>query len=276
MLGFKERCIDLRKAGHTLSEIVEITGRPKTSVYAHIRNIPLSQEKIEILKKESGARAIRIALARKGKSVREFKKIKYWNKSNVSLIAHLIFDGSINNTSCIYNNRDKALLDKVEKGMKEIYAYEPRRWINPVTHVNRISYHNVALANHLKLKSQELLNNICRFSSDLKREFVKSFFEDEGCVDFRPQRNLRQIRGYQKNTAILSLIKSLLSDLNIESRIVLPNEVVITGKENLVQFQKEVGFSHGIKRNPNRSNSIWKKPLEKRDLLHQAILSYKT
>ena len=59
-------------------------------------------------------------------------------------------------------------------------------------------------------------------------------------------------------------------------RVRLINEVMISGKENLKKFQKEIGFSLGIRRNKNRSNSIWKKPLEKKFLLSEAIKSYKT
>ena len=33
MNAFKEKCIELRKQDYTLSEIVEVTGRPKTSVH---------------------------------------------------------------------------------------------------------------------------------------------------------------------------------------------------------------------------------------------------
>jgi intein-encoded DNA endonuclease-like protein len=163
----------------------------------------------------------------------------------------------------------------MEKSMQHIYSFPPKLYTNPVTGVSRISYHNVALASYLKERSAELLNDVPRMSLDLKREFIKSFFDDEGCIDYRPKRNLRRIRGYQKDTTILTLIQCLLSDFNINSTVILPNEVVITGKNDLQKFQKEIGFSKGVFINGNRTNSIWKKSLEKRAILKAAIESYR-
>ena len=121
----------------------------------------------------------------------------------------------------------------------------------------------------------ELLETIARFPKDMRREFLKSFFDDEGCMDFRAKKNLRRIRGYQKKVPVLYLIQELLADFGIDSKVALPNEVVITGKENLIKFQKEINFSRGVRINGNRPNSIWKQSLEKRVLLERAIDSYK-
>jgi hypothetical protein len=45
MSSFRKTCRKLRKQDKTLPEIMEITGRPKTSVYYHIKDISLSKEK---------------------------------------------------------------------------------------------------------------------------------------------------------------------------------------------------------------------------------------
>jgi intein-encoded DNA endonuclease-like protein len=111
---------------------------------------------------------------------------------------------------------------------------------------------------------------------DLKREFIRAFFDDEGCMDFRPKNNVRKVRGYQKNMQILRIIKALLADLDITARIVFPNEVVIVGKENLIRFEREINFSPGVYMNGARSNSRWKKHIEKRELLRRAIESFKS
>lgn len=276
MSSFKDTCVRLRKQNLTLNEIVKITGRPKTSVYSHIYNIPLSSEKVAIIKQQSGLRIRQFAINRKGKSHRKFKKFFRWNKESVIFTAHFIFDGEIKYGSCIYNNRNLSLLNKVSTAIKSIYEFEPILYLNKETNVYRISYHNVALSNYLKEKSIKLLENIKNLPKKLKIEFVRAFFDDEGCIDFRPKKNSRRIRGYQKNIAILNLIRSLLLDLGINSKVVEPNEVVITGKENLVKFQKEINFSVGVRLNGRRSNSIWKKSLEKRILLDKAIKSFKS
>lgn len=256
---------------------MKVTGRAKSSVHLHIKDIPLSRKRLEEIKKASGERIRKFALARKGKSVRPFKPFEKWKKETVSLTAHLLFDGGIYPTSgCAYNNRSEALLARVEECMRFVYAFKPTRYTNPLTDVLRISYHNVALANYMKSKVYELLQNVGGFPRPLKVEFVRAFFDDEGCVDYRPEKNRRSVRGYQKDTKILQVVRALLQDFDIGSRIVLPNEVVIVGKENLMRFEKEINFSPGVYMNGNRTNSRWKKHVEKRELLKQAIVSFKS
>lgn len=274
MNDFRAQCIDLRKRDYTLTEIARVTGRPKTSVYAHIRGMRLSEDKRIRIRIASAMRASAIAQSRRGKSVRAFKEFTEWNRDTVRLVSHFIFDGEIKRSGCSYNNRNEPLLNQVEVSMRKIYAFPPKRYVNKSTGVHRISYHNVALATYIETKAVELLMAVPSMSTSLKGIFVQSFFDDEGCMDFRPQRNLRQVRGYQKNTEILILIQKLLADLRIGAMVRKPNEVVIVGKENLSRFQKMIGFSAGVRVNGKRPNSIWKRSFEKRELLRRAIASY--
>jgi len=276
METFKQKCITLRKQDRSLLEIAKITGRPKTSVYFHIRDIPLSSDKLKKVHQLNLQHLTRVAESRRGKSARGFKTFDTWNTEKVSLVAHLLFDGEIKRYGCFYNNRNKMLLDRVERHMKELYAFPPARYYNQLTGVSRISYFNVALGAYVMQKADELLLEIKKMPTDTKRSFLQAFFDDEGCMDFRPSTNSRRIRGYQKDTGILKLVSSLLSDFGIESNFQKPNEVVISGKENLLNFQKEINFSPGVFINGNRTNSIWKKHLEKRDLLDRAISSFKS
>ncbi len=64
--------------------------------------------------------------------------------------------------------------------------------------------------------------------------------------------------------------------MGINARVVKPNEVVIVGKENLIRFEREINFSPGVYMNGKRSNSRWKKHIEKRELLKRAIKSFKS
>ncbi len=275
MNSFKKRCIELRKDDYTLSEIARITRRAKTSVYEHIRDIPLSAEKLEQIRHASGTRFAELGRARKGKSVRSFKRISHWTPRSVFLVAHLLFDGEIRRTTCAYNNRSGALIRKVAETMHDVYVFEPKRYRNPITGVARISYHNVALGAYMQKKSAELLARITVMPRSFKREFLRAFFDDEGCMDFRPGLSRRSVRGYQKNREILELVQALLADFDIRSEIKKPNEVVIVGREHLRLFQSEIGFSPGVRVNGNRPNSIWRKHLEKRNLLKRALASFK-
>lgn len=190
-------------------------------------------------------------------------------------MAHLLFDGEIKPSHCTYHNRNVPLLKHVEERMRQVYDFEPKRYRDRTTGVARICYFNVALSAYMREKSRDLLQRILILPKDLKREFLRAFFNDEGCMDFRPLQNVRQIRGYQKNVQILKMVQKLLADLAIDSNIMLPNEVVIRGKENLQRFEKEIGFSAGVRVNGNRSNSIWKQHIEKKELLRRAIASFK-
>lgn len=271
----KQLCVDLRKKDFTLPEIVKLTGLAKSTVYVHIHNVPLSNIKKRQISAANALRARRIAANRRGISARLFKKFDCWNSHIVSLVSHLIFDGEIRKNGCIYNNRSQSLLNRVERYMKELYAIKPKRYTDIASGVSRISYYNVSLAAYIREKADELLGNITNMPKEFQKEFLRSFFDDEGCIDFRHDRGNRRIRGYQKNTDILKIVRVLLTELGIQSRIQLPNEIVIVGKDNLIKFQKEIGFSPGVRINGKRSNSIWKQSLEKREILRRAIASYK-
>lgn len=255
---------------------MRVTGRAKSSIHTHIKDIPLSEEREKQIRVASGNRIKKFAVARKGKSNRSFRPFDHWSTDTVLLVAHLLFDGEVVRTRCVYNNRSEALIERVARLMRILYDFEPKRYLNRLTGVHRISYHNVMLGAYVEKKSAELLRKIKDMPLDLKREFVRAFFDDEGCMDYRPGESRRSIRGYQKNVQILRIVKILLADFNIAARIILPNEVMIVGKENLIRFEREINFSLGIYMNGNRSNSRWKKHVEKRELLRQAIASFKS
>ena len=160
--------------------------------------------------------------------------------------------------------------------MKKIYDFDPKKYLEKNTGVTRIAYHNVELGAYLQKKSSELFRKIHMQPLTHKKEFLRAFFDDEGCMDFRPQRNKRNIRGYQNNRDVLITVEKLLNDIGIKAHIEEPNEVVISKKENLLTFKKTINFSEGVRVNGNRSNSTWKRDMEKSLLLQLAIDSYKT
>jgi len=102
-----------------------------------------------------------------------------------------------------------------------------------------------------------------------------SVFDDEGSIYFQNKTNIKTIRGYQYNDKILYLVQKLLENFQIESKVSTRfNEIVISCRKNLEKFAREINFSSGVKINGNRSNSIWKKDLEKREILRMALASY--
>ena len=272
----KEKCINLRNKGFTLGEIITITKLPKTTIYYHIKDIPLPSEIIERIKRENIQRLNKFSQIRKGKCIpgRIVPKPNGWTNELIFLTAHFMFDGEIRHSRCVYQNRNITLINLVEQFMKDTFNLTPYYKLYRETGVHRISYHYVELADYIKKRAQGLKKYIKTASLPEKKIFLQAFFDDEGCV--YKYGNNRKIRGYQHNLEILKLIQKLLNSFNIKSRIEEKGqEIVIFGKENLIKFRDKINFSEGIYINPNRKNSIWKKKLEKRGILDRIISSYK-
>ena len=270
-----EKIKKLRTNGFTLTEIVNETDISKSTILHHIKNIPQSKylkEKIRLSRLE--AQKV-VAASRRGKSVKtySFLKPEKWNDDLVNLIAHFLFDGRITRTSCIYYNRSEALIHIMLHKMKNLLKVSDYKTYETPNGVKRIAYHHVEIAAFVRKKAGELLHYIGSAPIEHKISFLKASFDDEGSVTF--SKNKRMVRGYQHSVEILDIIKGLLNDLEIESRIDKKYfELYIYHKENLLRFQKLINFSSGIKVNGNRSNSIWKRHLEKRKILEMAINSY--
>jgi len=271
-----EKCRTLRRKGFTLGEIIKVTQLPKTTVFDHIQNIPLSTKRKKEIQEDAIKRITEFSRKRKGKCIpgRIVIKPKGWIKELIFLTAHFMFDGEIRHSRCVYQNRNITLINLVEQFMKDTFNLTPYYKLYRETGVHRISYHYVELEDYIKKRAQGLKKYIKTASLPEKKIFLQAFFDDEGCV--YKYGNNRKIRGYQHNLEILKLIQKLLKDFDIKSRIEEKGqEIVIFGKENLIKFRDKINFSEGIYINPNRKNSIWKKKLEKRGILDRIISSYK-
>ena len=269
-----EKCKTLRREGLTLGEIIRDTNLPKTTVYAYIYNISLPPEIKKKIKKENTKRITAFNKGRKGKCLpgRVFLKPKSWNSELIFIVSHFMFDGQIKYSGCEYFNRSDYLIKKMRETIKEIFKIDSKIYKRDFG-VKQLRYYYVELGKYLKIKSEELFYYIKTASLEEKRIFLRSFFDDEGCVNIN--KNSRRIRGYQHNLEILELIQKLLKDFNIESKIDSKyKEIVISRKESLIRFRNEINFSRGIYINPKRRNSIWKQKLEKREILDKIINSY--
>ena len=270
-----DQCRSLRESGFSLKEIINATNLPKTTVFGHINDIVLSPEMKRKIHQSQTEKTIARNRARKGKcwKGREIDFPEEWSQDLLFLTAHFIFDGSINYKDCVYQNRSEALILKVGKLMNKVFGLKPYKYFFQDTGVYRIAYYNVELASFFKNKALWLMANINNLSISEKRVFLQAFFDDEGCAHWRKKKRI--VRGFQKDLKILELVEQLLKDFNIQSTIDKKyKEIIISKKENLIKFQKEINFSSGIFINPNRKNSIWKQKLEKRYILSEMINSY--
>lgn len=213
----------------------------------------------------------------KGKSILGYKYRRFtiWTPALVNLVAHILFDGAIKSGGILYYNRSCVLINNFRNKMANIYNGKPRTYTS-YNGVKRVVYHNVELVGFLKQKSGELIENIYTLSHECQREFLKAFFDDEGSVDFRLKYKKRRIRGYQYNEKILRLVNRLLKNFGINSCIDNRfNEITITREKDIRKFAMKINFSKGLKINGKRSNSVWKKDLEKRKILENLIASYR-
>src|SRR3989344_239387 len=187
MSAFKKRCIELRKKDYTLSEIVKATNRPKTSVYYHIQQIPLSRHKRQLILESYRHLAFKLSEGRRAENEKCYKRFSEWDLQSVLLIAHLLFDGEIHRGKCRYHSRSLTLIERVRRLVQRFCITRPKIHKNQQTGVVSISYYNASFGRYLEEKSRELLTHIRSMPKELKHEFLKAFFDDEGCMNFRKE-----------------------------------------------------------------------------------------
>ena len=260
---------------------MEITGRPKTSVYYHIKDISLSKEKQEKIDEKTTSCLRKYNNEKRGQSQlgRSPKHFNKWTNDRVLLLGHLLFDGEVERHYCRYASSHEVLVNRVINLMQnQVYPYEPKIDKSDKTGVTKVSFYNVELGTYMRKKQQGLLDGVAELSSDNQLKFLTAFFDDEGCVEHREEYNIRRVRGYQDNMDILEIVQKLLSNFDVDATIRenTCNEIVISHRKDLRAFQEKINFSPGVKLNSDRANSVWNESLEKREILARAIDSYQT
>lgn len=279
-MAFSERankiaqCKALRAEGFSFGEIASKLRLPKSVAHWHARNIELSPSQKRTIAKKRQDLCRAHPNRRKGRCVagRNVHKPVLWNEELVHVIAHLIFDGSIEKCGCVYYNSSEINAVHMSGLLKRVFGVEPKIKARE-NGVYAVSAYYVELADYAREKEKELLEYIRIAPKNETITFLRAFFDDEGSVYYKDGK--RRIRGSQDSIQILGLVKALLTDLGISSRIdVTAKAVEISGRKELAHFKDLIGFSEGIFVNPERKNSIWKQKLEKMDILNRALDSY--
>ena len=151
MESTQQKVLALRRKDWTLPEIVKETGLAKSTVYYYIHATPLRAKKQAEISEASRRLALRVSAQRRGKSTKSFRPITKWGVDAVFLVSHLLFDGTLRRSDLSYQSRSKSLLGRVEFAMRNFYDYPPKRYHDAHTGVERISYFNVALGDHILL-----------------------------------------------------------------------------------------------------------------------------
>ncbi len=146
----------------------------------------------------------------------------------------------------------------------------------PASGVHRLRYSSVELGHFFVQLKPQILSLLPTAPRRWQVAFLRAFFDDEGSIFVSRNYKTRRVRGYQKDQHILAIVRVLLDQCGIHSTIdVRAIAVEIKGLKNLRAFRDQIGFSVGLSLNPLRKNSIWKQPIEKRELLNRAIASYR-
>jgi intein-encoded DNA endonuclease-like protein len=184
-----------------------------------------------------------------------------------------MFDGRIGDDGCIYYSKDKYQIEHMHILLRKIFKAKPRIQLRD-NGVYGLVFYQVEFAGYIKNRKEELLTYLNNGAPKTqKREFLRAFFDDEGCVFYKG--DTRRIRGYQKSGVILRQIVNLLKKFDINSKIDKSAKgIEISGKKDLERFAKEINFSPEIYINPDRKNGVWKEKISKRDILALALSSY--
>jgi hypothetical protein len=272
-----EVCINLRKQGLSLGKISLETGLSKSTVSSYVKHVILTAGQLDRLKENTRLGTIQNNRLRKGIS-RPWNRLQLkpeMSRILIRCLAHFLFDGSVHHSTTCYYNRSLYLTMRQRADVKKLCSMEGKIYLQS-NGVYRLIYHSVEFADFIAQNIQNLLIDIGSYPKKWQCEFLKAFFDDEGNIFISKSMRIRRVRGYQANEEILTLVQKLLLNLGIMSRRdKIGKCVVVSGYDNLVRFQREVNFSSGITLNPFRKNTLYGKPVEKRELLSIALDSYR-
>ena len=204
--------------------------------------------------------------------MKEFEEIlnnKEKMKILARVVAHLMGDGCVTNRYFSYYNKDETLLINYERDVTGLFGniHLIRGKVNSGTKL--IQVQNKSILNFLRslvkdyrsfsLEYPQFLDTI-----ELKKEFLKAIFDDEGCVALRIFKKTNEIK---RNLEISSKSKKFLVDIknilekdfeitsnkiisferNLGGKIFITWKLSITGKENFIKFRDKINFYHPSK-----------------------------
>lgn len=270
------QCRKLRMRAYSFGDISSAMGVAKSTLHAYFKNVSLDNKQKQAIENRRKEKCNRGINPRKGKCLlgREIIKPHSWSNDLIHIISHFMFDGRVDEDSCIYYSKDKYQIKHMQKLLHDVFKASPKIQLRDNGVYGLVFYH-VEMANYLKNREKELFAYLSNGAlKAYKKEFLRAFFDDEGSIFYKGDK--RRVRGYQKSDFILRQIINLLNEFGIKSRLdKRANGVEISGRYNLEAFSKKINFSPHIYVNPNRKNGIWKERISKRDILDLALRSYR-
>src|SRR3989344_6768318 len=198
--------------------------------------------------------------------------LKDTEKSKVlaRIVTHVMGDGSVTNKYFAYFNKNADLLKNYERDILSLFPeiHITRGISNSGTSIIQVQNKKIIVFLKSLLKdyrSHSLIIPDFINKRELKKEFLQSIFDDEGCVALRIFKRTKEIkRNLTLSSNSLHLIKDIKYILEKEFKInsnkiskytkvkglkEYTNYVLsITGKSNFERFQKEINFAHPLKK----------------------------
>lgn len=205
------------------------------------------------------------------------------NKETARIIAGILGDGSISRNLLVdYHNQQKILIKLISESGKKVFGdIDEKIYLKKCgtyqLHWPKIIgiflFHLGLYPGYKVITNQNIPPVIMSSNKDIKKMFIRQFFNDEGNVRLKDRRlQVKQtivcnkpkniiknnLNKYSPN--VLKDIQKLLSELSVQSKISLAAyrktrdsvktdwELSIYGKENLEKFQKFINFDLNYKR----------------------------
>ncbi|MBU3904817.1 MAG: hypothetical protein KJ906_01550 [Nanoarchaeota archaeon] len=209
---------------------------------------------------------------------------KEMTKEKVRILGHCLFDGGLSYkkkgyNAIFYSNNSNKLINQFKNDMKSVYGLKPTDIREREDGNKQIRYCCIAAVEDLyqiigKTNSKKLPDFIFSLPKSWKILFLKTFWDDEGCVcynDFIDSKNRkhinRAVEAFVADDIIRAKLNKLHNDIGIETRI-WREKIIVSRIENLRKFSKLINFSSGIR--VSYPKSKWD-GMEKRRVLEMAL-----
>jgi hypothetical protein len=187
------------------------------------------------------------------------------------VVSHLMGDGCVSKRYFAYYNKNQVLLENFKRDVKKIFGeiHFITGKVNSGTSFYMIQ--NKEALSFLKSLIEDYRSfslHIPEFikTKELKKEFLKAIFDDEGCVALRVFAKTGEIKRNitlcAKSEFFLSQIKDILERdfmikcnkltkyiKKVNNKEFLYWVLSITGKDNFVKFKENINFYHPDKKN---------------------------
>lgn len=190
-----------------------------------------------------------------------------------------MFDGTLHDYGIAYYNNNDFLIKEVESDIKKVYNLESK-----IKRKNKL----FTLRCHSKQVTEDLLkytpsfstsegtdaripNCVMKGNSLIKKTFLRAFWDDEGCIIFNPDKQIRELIAYTSNKQVMEQLKDLHKDFSIEFNTPRSNELRISRLRNIKIFADKINFSQNVK--ITSFSKRWGNRT-KRDILQLALESY--